>query len=110
MHDALTPQATSLVHPLSPLVVRVAELLPAGLNVWNAPERYEHERQVLEERTYFMGSPKRNTRCKKLTTLGADKKFNDDTTEKKQRCPLGARDGGAADSPGRRRGYGGAQR
>ena len=82
MQQPLAPHAPALSHPMTPLVVRVARLLPAGLNVWDAPERYDDQQQVLEEGTYFMGSPKRNTRCNKFTIMGADKTHNDDTTEK----------------------------
>jgi hypothetical protein len=66
-----------------PIVMRVASPLPADEVVYDFDETYDHASQLLQEGEFFMGSPKRNTRCNKFTLIGADKKHNDDTKEKK---------------------------
>lgn len=50
--------------------------------VYGNGEGYDDSTQTIIEGMYFMGSPKKNTRCNKFTLFGADKTFQDDTKEK----------------------------
>jgi hypothetical protein len=67
----------------TPIVIRFAKPLFESVDVYDNEEKYNYFSQTLEEGLFFMGSPKRNTRCNRFTIIGADKKHNDDTKEKK---------------------------
>lgn len=65
-----------------PVIMRVGKIAAMDTNIYDHRERYDHNAEMLEEGTYFMGSETRNTRCTKFTVLGTDKTHNDDTKEK----------------------------
>ena len=65
-----------------PVIVRVGKIAFMETNVYDHRERYDHKTEMLEEGTYWMGSKTTNTRCNKITFIGADKKHSDDTKEK----------------------------
>tara|TARA_Y100001936_G_scaffold251977_1_gene309930 strand:- start:1596 stop:1826 length:231 start_codon:yes stop_codon:yes gene_type:complete len=65
-----------------PVIMRVGKIAAMDTNIYDHRERYDHNAEMLEEGTYFMGSDTKNTRCTKFTILGSDKTHNDDTKEK----------------------------
>lgn len=73
----------ALNDPRCPIVLRVAESWKPDGTVYDYDEAYSHKTQKLGPGEYFMGSPKRNTRCNKFTIIGADRQHNDDTKEKR---------------------------
>ena len=65
-----------------PVIMRVGKIAAMDTNIYDHRERYDHNAEMLEEGTYFMGSDTKNTRCTKFTILGSDKTHSDDTKEK----------------------------
>ena len=65
-----------------PVVIRVAQPWEPDGVVYDFDEPYCHETQRLGAGEFFLGSPKRNTRCNKFTLIGADRQHSDDTKEK----------------------------
>ena len=65
-----------------PVIIRVGKTVIMDTNVYDHSERYDYDTEMLEEGTYWMGSPTKNTRCNRFTLIGADKSHNDDTKEK----------------------------
>jgi hypothetical protein len=65
-----------------PVILRVAKTSRMDTNIYNHTESYNHETEMLDKGTYWMGSKTSNTRCNKFTVFGADKKHADDTKEK----------------------------
>ena len=65
-----------------PVIMRVGKIAAMDTNIYDHRERYDHNTEMLEEGTYWMGSDTKNTRCTKFTILGSDKSHNDDTKEK----------------------------
>lgn len=51
-------------------------------SIYGNGDGYDEDSQTIIEGKYFMGSPKKNTRCNKFTVLGSDKTHQDDTKEK----------------------------
>ena len=60
------------------------KLMPGKIDdkLYGNGDGYSDDSQTIDEGIYFMGSPKKNTRCNKFTILGADKTHQDDTKEK----------------------------
>ena len=50
--------------------------------VYGNGDGYDDASQMINEGLYFMGSPKKNTRCNNFTVFGSDKTHSDDTKEK----------------------------
>jgi hypothetical protein len=65
-----------------PVIMRIGKIVPMDTNIYDHRERYDHNADILEEGTYWMGSNTSNTRCNKFTIIGGDKKHADDTKEK----------------------------
>jgi hypothetical protein len=67
-----------------PLIIRLSKPTEPDPTIYDHAELYNQETQMLDPGTYFMGSPKANTRCNGFTIFGADKTHADDTKEKKR--------------------------
>ena len=65
-----------------PLILFVAKSVDTDSLTYDNGEGYSHKSEKIEYGTYFLGSPKKNTRCNKFTLLGADATHSDDTKEK----------------------------
>ena len=66
----------------TPIVMRLAKPLQEDATIYDHAEKYDFSSQMLYEGEFFMGSPKKNTRCNRFTIVGADKTHQDDTKEK----------------------------
>ena len=66
----------------TPAIIRLGRIETMDTNIYDHRERYDHNTEMLEEGTYWMGSNTTNTRCNKFTIIGGDKKHADDTKEK----------------------------
>ena len=55
-----------------PLVLFVANPTVPDSFIYDNGEGYDHETEMIEDGTYFLGSPKKNTRSNKFTVFWAD--------------------------------------
>ena len=62
---------------------QVPLLIKLDKNVYDHNEKYIDSSEMLDEGMYWMGSKTRNTMCNKFTVMGADRKRQDDTKERR---------------------------
>jgi hypothetical protein len=61
----------------------INSVIASSTDIYDYTEKYNYSKEILEDGKYWMGSQTSNTRCNRFTLLGADKKYADDTKEKK---------------------------
>lgn len=66
-----------------PLLIKLGKVQEMDKNVYDHNEKYIDSSEMLDEGMYWMGSKTRNTMCNKFTVMGADRKRQDDTKERR---------------------------
>ena len=67
----------------TPAIIRLGRVEIMDSDIYDHSERYDYTNEMIEEGKYWTGSKTSNTRCNQFTLIGADKKKNDDTRERK---------------------------
>ena len=65
-----------------PVILQFGKKELMDTNIFDYSDKYNHSLDILSEGKYWMGSKTTNTRCNKLTLIGADKTHADDTKDK----------------------------